>query len=162
MLANCKLGVNLFPMSAAKPSCPVGARSPCPIANALDLLGDRWSLLVIRDLLFTGKRRFGDFLGSAEGIPTNILTDRLRRLEEAGVVTKVQYLSRPPRYEYHLTSKGGDLFPVLREMALWANRHVPGTFRPPPGFMERAEEAARRTREAETGGEGPVYPHLEG
>jgi DNA-binding HxlR family transcriptional regulator len=123
-----------------KPSCPTGARSPCPIANVLDLLGDKWTLLVVRDLLFMAKRRFGDFLSSPEGIPTNILTDRLRRLEEHGIVTKVPYLSRPVRHEYHLTPRGSDLFPLLREMIGWANRHLPGTATPPPGFMEKAED----------------------
>jgi len=65
---------------------PEDRRSVCPIATTLDLLGDKWTLLVVRDLLFVGKRRFGEFLESPEGIPTNILTDRLRRLEEHGVV----------------------------------------------------------------------------
>ena len=125
------------------PSCPSGARSPCPIANALDLLGDKWTLLVVRDLLFAGKRRFGEFLSSPEGIPTNILTDRLRRLEEHGIVTKVEYSSRPPRYEYRLTAKGADLFPVLREMGAWANRHIPGTWIPTPEMIKRVEEAIR-------------------
>ena len=76
-------------MAASKDSPPPEQRSACPIANALDLLGDRWTLLVIRDLMFLGNRRFGEMLASPEGIPTNILTDRLRRLEERGLVEKV-------------------------------------------------------------------------
>jgi DNA-binding HxlR family transcriptional regulator len=120
-------------------------RSVCPIANALDLLGDRWTLLVIRDLLFVGKRRFGEFLSSPESIPTNILSDRLRRLEEGGVVEKVPYQLRPPRYEYQLTAKGRDLFPVLRALIEWAARHLPGVASsPPPGVLERYEESLRR------------------
>ncbi|MFY9822679.1 MAG: helix-turn-helix domain-containing protein [Thermoanaerobaculia bacterium] len=118
-------------------------RSSCPIANALDLLGDRWTLLVIRDLLFAGKRRFGEFLTSPEGIPTNILSDRLRRLEESGVVTKVPYQLRPARYEYQLTDKGRDLFPVLRALMEWARDHVPGVALPPPGVLERYEASLR-------------------
>ena len=118
-------------------------RSACPIAGALDLLGDKWTLLVIRDLLFLGKRRFNEFLSSPEGIPTNILTDRLRRLEECGLVVKFAYQARPPRYEYHLTAMGKDLLPVLTSLIAWANRHIPGTAKPPPGLIEKAEAAAR-------------------
>ncbi len=120
-------------------------RSACPIANALDLLGDRWTLLVIRDLLFVGKRRFGEFLTSPEGIPTNLLSDRLRRLEEGGVVEKVPYQLRPARYEYQLTAKGRDLFPVLRALIDWAVRHLPDVASaPPPGVLERYEESLRK------------------
>ena len=119
--------------------CPT-RRSDCPIANALDLIGDKWTLLVIRDLLFLGNRKFGELLSSPEGIPTNILSDRLRRLEEHGLVAKVSYQERPPRHEYQLTAKGADLFPVLRALAGWANRHIPGTMVPPPELAEQAEE----------------------
>jgi DNA-binding HxlR family transcriptional regulator len=119
-------------------------RSNCPIANALDLIGDRWTLLVIRDLLFLGNRKFGELLSSPEKIPTNILSDRLRRLEECGLVTKTEYQARPPRYEYRLTAKGADLFPVIRALAAWANRHIPGTFVPPPELAEKAEETIRK------------------
>jgi DNA-binding HxlR family transcriptional regulator len=122
---------------------PTAMRSACPISNALDLLGDKWTLLVIRDLLFFGKRRFNELQSSAEGIPTNILSDRLRRLEEHGAIVKVLYQTRPQRHEYHLTPKGADLLPVLRAMIEWANRHLPGTATPPPGFLERVEEARR-------------------
>jgi DNA-binding HxlR family transcriptional regulator len=130
--------------SCADPELPPGARSPCPISNTLDLLGDRWTLLVVRDLLFFDKHRFGDFARSPEGIPTNVLADRLHRLEEHGVVVKVQYSSRPARYEYHLTPKGADLFPVLDAMADWAGRHIPGVGRATPEMLERIREAAAR------------------
>ena len=128
-----------MPPRAPSP-CPQ-PRSVCPIAGALDLLGDKWTLLVIRDLLFRGKRRFNELQSSPEGIPTNLLTDRLRRLEECGLVTKVAYQSRPPRYEYHLTPMGMDLLPVLTALIAWANRHLPGTAKPPPGLIEKAEAA---------------------
>ncbi|HEX4963624.1 MAG TPA: helix-turn-helix domain-containing protein [Thermoanaerobaculia bacterium] len=130
-------------MASPAPSSRLAPRSSCPIANALDLLGDRWTLLVIRDLLFVGKRRFGEFLSSPEGIPTNILSDRLRRLEESGVVEKVPYQLRPARHEYQLTAKGRDLFPVLRALMEWARSHVPGVALPPPGVLERYEEKLR-------------------
>jgi len=103
----------------------------------LDLLGDKWTLLVVRDLLFLDKRKFGELAASPEGIPTNILTDRLRRLEECGVLVKVPYLSRPRRFEYHLTERGLDLLPVLRAMIQWGHRHLPGTGSPPPGALEK-------------------------
>lgn len=99
---------------------------------------------MIRDLLFAGKRRFGEFLTSPEGIPTNILSDRLRRLEESGVVTKVPYQLRPARHECQLTAKGRDLFPVLRALMEWARDHVPGVALPPPGVLERYEASLRR------------------
>jgi DNA-binding HxlR family transcriptional regulator len=101
-------------------------RSTCPVAGALDIVGDRWTLLVVRDLL-RGKRRYSDLAASAERIPTNILADRLRRLEQAGLVERRQYSERPPRYEYRLTRTGKELAPVVRSVAEWGLRHVPGT-----------------------------------
>jgi DNA-binding HxlR family transcriptional regulator len=127
----------------ASPSDSALPRSACPIANLLDLLGDRWTLLVVRDLLFLGNRRFGQLLSSPEGIPTNILTDRLRRLEERGLVEKVPYQERPPRYEYQLTPKGLDLLPVLKAMAEWSLRHLPGTEAPPTEVVEKYKERFR-------------------
>jgi DNA-binding HxlR family transcriptional regulator len=114
-------------------------RSICPIANTLDLIGDKWTLLVVRDLLFFGKRLYGELAQSPETIPTNILADRLRRLEKAGLVSKRPYQRHPVRYEYRLTRKGDDLGPILKELVRWGNRHVPGTYRPPPGFFESFE-----------------------
>jgi DNA-binding HxlR family transcriptional regulator len=101
-------------------------RSLCPVACSLDLIGGRWTLLVIRDL-FAGKRRYGEFLGSAERIPTNILADRLKRLESAGLVTSAAYSQHPPRYEYQLTERGRTLAPVLDAMAAWGVAQFPGT-----------------------------------
>ena len=111
-------------------------RSGCPIAATLDLLGDRWSLVIVRDLL-VGKRRFGEFLASPEGIPTNILAARLKRLEAAGLIARTPYQSRPPRHEYRLTPEGEALLPVLQEVCRWANRHLPDTWTPPESFMAR-------------------------
>ncbi len=107
-------------------------RSSCPVAGALDLVGDKWTLLVVRDLL-RGKRRYGDLASSSERIPTNILADRLRRLEQGGVVERVQYSERPPRYEYRLTPRGEDLRPAIRSLARWGLQYVPGTRVPADG-----------------------------
>lgn len=111
-------------------------RSGCPIACTLDLVGDKWSLVVVRDML-TGKKRFGDFKKSPEGIPTNILTDRLRRMEEAGLIERALYEEKPPRFEYGLTPKGESLLPVLQGICRWGNTHLKGTWVPPASFMDR-------------------------
>jgi DNA-binding HxlR family transcriptional regulator len=103
-----------------------GTRSPCPVACSLDLLGDKWSLLVVRDLLL-GKTMYSEFQKSSEGIPTNILAERLKRLLAAGIIEKSRYQERPVRYAYQLTAKGRDLQPVLLAMIDWGNKHVPGT-----------------------------------
>jgi DNA-binding HxlR family transcriptional regulator len=125
---------------SAAPGSPL--RSRCPIASALDLLGDKWTLVVVRDLLLLDKHRFGELLGSGEGISTNILSDRLERLEAAGLVERRRYQEHPPRDEYHLTASGRDLFPVLRELIRWGSRHIPGTYQPPPGALD--EPPARK------------------
>lgn len=101
-------------------------RSVCGVACSLDLLGDKWTLLVIRDLLL-GKHTYGALQASPEGIPSNILADRLKKLQTEGIIYKTVYQERPRRYTYHLTDKGGDLMPVLRSLVQWANKHVPGT-----------------------------------
>lgn len=80
---------------------------------------------MIRDLV-RGKRRFAEFLGSSEGIPTNILADRLKRLVQAGVVTSSRYSDHPPRVEYRLTTRGEELRPILRAMVDWGVRHAGG------------------------------------
>jgi len=109
-------------------------RSGCPIANTLDIVGDRWTLVVLRDL-FTGKDKFSDFLTSPEGIATNVLSSRLQTMEANGLVEKTVYQRRPKRFAYKLTQKGHDLLPVLQSMCRWANAHVPGTWTPPDWFM---------------------------
>lgn len=107
-------------------------RSRCPVSCTLDVLGDRWSLLVVRDLL-RGKHRFGELTASAEAIPTNILAERLRRLKAKGIIRARRYSGAPPRMEYFLTAKGEDLRPVLRAMVDWGVRHAGG--RVPPGYV---------------------------
>ncbi len=101
-------------------------RSPCPVANTLDLIGDKWTLLVVRDLLL-GKRTYGELLDSPERIPTNLLADRLKRLEQAGLVESAAYQDRPVRYAYTLTPKGAALGDVLQAFVRWGKVHIPGT-----------------------------------
>ena len=101
-------------------------RSACPAACALDLAGDKWTLLVVRDLL-RGRTTYGELADSPEGIPTNILADRLRRMEESGLIRAVPYQQRPVRYAYSLTAKGRGLGGVLAAVARWGHRHIPGT-----------------------------------
>ena len=98
-------------------------RSDCPISYALDVLGDRWTLLVIRDILFKHKHRYSEFLESEERIATNILADRLRRLEDAGMITRTKAARNAGGVTYALTEKGLDLAPMLIEMILWSARH---------------------------------------
>lgn len=114
----------------------IGHRSGCPIATTLDVVGDKWSLIIVRDMII-GKSRYNEFLDSPEGITTNILADRLKRLEGAGLVVREAYQTNPTRYAYRLTDKGEGLTPVLQEISRWANRYYPGTWTPPQWFMER-------------------------
>jgi len=103
-------------------------RSKCPVASSLDILGDKWTLVVIRDL-FQGKEKFLDFIASPESIKTNILTDRLKWLEENEIIQKQAYQAKPTRYVYRLTEKGRDLKPVLQAIALWGETHIEGTLK---------------------------------
>lgn len=119
----------------ARPAAAPGERSPCPIATALDIVGDRWTLVVLRDL-FMGKRPYGAFLESPENIPTNILANRLKRLVSEGLAEKILYQERPKRYEYQLTEKGMRLLPVLQELCRWTNRYYPESWKPPARFMK--------------------------
>ena len=93
----------------------------CSVARALEIVGERWTLLILRDALL-GVRRFDDFQASL-GIARNVLTDRLGRLVEAGVLEKRAYSERPPRHEYRLTDKGRDLWPVVHALVTWGDRH---------------------------------------
>ncbi len=111
-------------------------RSGCPIATTLDLVGDKWSLVVVRDML-NGKKRFGEFIESPEGIPTNILANRLKRMEETGVLSKKPYQERPTRFAYALTERGESLLPILQAMCRWGNAQFPDTWTPPESFMKR-------------------------
>jgi DNA-binding HxlR family transcriptional regulator len=106
-----------------KIKAPSGRRSGCPLNASIEMLGDRWSLLIIRDMMLRGSRSFKEFLGSYERIATNILADRLRRLESYGIITTEPDPTDGRKLIYLLTQKGIDLAPVLTEMVLWASAH---------------------------------------
>lgn len=112
--------------SLIKSAKPQAHRSSCPLAFALDIIGDRWTLLVIRDLA-TGKARFKELAASPERIPTNILSDRLNRLMEEQLIIQVPIAEGSKRLAYHLTSKGKALLPVLSAMHEWGLKWMPGT-----------------------------------
>lgn len=107
-------------------------RSTCPINASLELLGDRWSLLIVRDLIFAGLRTYKDFLSGEEGIATNILADRLASLEAAELITSERDPEDGRKVVYRLTAKGFDLAPALLELGRWAVKHEPGVRRPEP------------------------------
>ncbi len=98
-------------------------RSSCPINVSLEIFGDRWSLLIIRDLMLRSYRTYKEFLSSDEGIATNILAERLRRLEAAGIITTSRDAKDGRKVVYRLTGKGIDLAPVLVELVLWSAQH---------------------------------------
>lgn len=102
---------------------PECCRSICPVANALDILGDRWTLLVIRDLMLRGKHEFREFLEGPEGVATNILSDRLKRLLCTGVINQTPHPTHKNKKMYYLTQKGKDLLPVVVELARWGGAY---------------------------------------
>lgn len=114
----------------------VDFRSGCPIASSLELIGDRWTLVILRDLV-NGKSRFAEFLDSPEKIASNILTARLAQMEENGLVASRLYQSRPKRYGYTLTKKGAALLPVLQGLCRWGQAHLPERWRAPDAFMRK-------------------------
>ena len=107
-----------MPKPTVKTAKPSSRRSPCPVSCSLDIFGDRWTLLVIRDLIL-GRSRFKDFLASPEGIPTNILTERLKRLLEHRVVIQVRATEGSKHLAYQLTEKGDALLPIVKAMKDW-------------------------------------------
>ena len=98
-------------------------RSDCPLSCSLDVFGDKWSLLIIRDLMFFKKSTYNDFLKSAEGIATNILASRLKALEENGVIEKSEHPDSKAKILYSLTKKGIDLLPMIMEAYIWADKY---------------------------------------
>lgn len=113
-------------MKTAKTKPDTFRRSPCPVANTLELVGDQWSLLVIRDILH-GKHTYGELLDSPEKIPTSTLADRLKRLENAGILVKSAYQEHPMRYAYSLSAKGAALGEILLAFVDWGTKYIPGT-----------------------------------
>jgi DNA-binding HxlR family transcriptional regulator len=118
-------------------------RSKCPIAFALDIVGDRWTLLVIRDLVFARKRHFRDFLASSEKIASNILASRLKMLEARGIVVRRPDPESARQGIYELTEKGADLIPVLLELVRWGAKHDAQTAAP-RSFVRRLERDRER------------------
>ncbi len=97
-------------------------RSDCPISYALDFFGDKWTFLIVRDLI-QGKKFYKDFSASKEGIATNILSDRLKKLEKIGIIEWKVYEKLKTKKEYSLTEKGKDLIPLLVDMIVWSNKY---------------------------------------
>ncbi|MEQ1635941.1 MAG: helix-turn-helix domain-containing protein [Methylococcales bacterium] len=118
---------------------PTNYRSLCPLSTALDLIGDKWSLILVRDMCMH-KSKYGDFQNSQEAIPTNILANRLRKLESNGIIKKRPYQEKPIRYEYFLTLKGAELLPVIQQLARWAHQHIPESMPPPDWFLNAKPE----------------------
>lgn len=98
-------------------------RSDCPISTALDIFGDKWSLLIVRDMVFKGMNTYGDFLNGGEKIATNILADRLMLLEAGGIIAKQKHPESKAKILYTLTPKGIDLVPALVEIIVWSEKH---------------------------------------
>ncbi|MDI9860911.1 winged helix-turn-helix transcriptional regulator [Flectobacillus roseus] len=116
-------------------------RSDCPLSYTLDFFGDKWSLLIIRDMMLEEKSTYGDFLSSKEKIATNILADRLSMLENNGFVTKQVAEDKKSKFVYTLTEKGIDLVPVVMEIGLWGSKYNP------PGIKNELMNALREDRE---------------
>ena len=114
-------------------------RSECPLSCALDIFGDKWSLLIIRDLMFENKCTYNDFLKSQEGIATNILASRLKELEENGIIEKSAHPDSKAKKLYRLTSKGIDLLPILIEVYIWSDKY----FTIPADVKEVIQEAKK-------------------
>lgn len=105
-------------------------RSTCPISTALEVVGDRWTLLIVRDLMFAGKRHFREFLQSEEAISSNVLADRLNALLENGIVQRTDNPAHAQKAVYTLTEKGLALLPVVVALSAWTQKHYPKTRRP--------------------------------
>ena len=119
-------------------------RSACSIARTLEIVGDKWTLLLVRDLMWHGKTTFQALQDNAEHIPTNLLSERLKRLETWGLVRREIYQQRPVRYAYRLTDQGQSLEPVLREIMDWGHEHLGGgRFDPATGSRSGKAQQSR-------------------
>lgn len=118
-------------------------RSDCPISCSLDIFGDKWSLLIIRDLMLWNKHTYGDFLKSAEGIATNILASRLQSLEENRLIEKLEHPDSKAKNLYKLTQKGMDLIPIIVEMYLWSEKYLEI-----PAELKATVKEAKKDKEA--------------
>ncbi len=118
-------------------------RSDCPISSSLDIWGDKWSLLIVRDLMRSKQCTYGDFLKSEEKIATNILAARLQMLEENGIIEKLEHPESKAKVLYRLTHKGIDLFPLLVEIHLWNEKYY--TI---PAYIKPIVQGAKKDKEA--------------
>ena len=133
------------------PFDPDQRRSGCPISCSLDLLGDKWSLLIVRDMVFVGKRYFKEFLGSNEAIATNVLADRLQRLEATGIITKRPDPKSGRQVIYTLTEKGKALIPLLVELVCWGALHDAARDANPTKVRRIMQDKQRFIRKLEEG-----------
>lgn len=141
-------------------------RSHCPVNYGLEIFGDKWSLLVVRDIAFAGKKTYGEFLKSEEGVATNILASRLAYLEEQGILAKTPSATDGRKDFYSLTEKGLDLIPVLLSVVVWSAKHDPKSH-----ARRRKDFVARLNRNSQKAGEelkqlvragGFVFQQLDG
>ena len=107
----------------------------CPVARTLEIIGERWTVLILRDLILDGPRKFQDLLGSLSGISPNTLSARLKTLEDGGIIERRFYEDHPPRAEYVLTERGRELRPVLRILRDWGQKHT--------SYLDARESAER-------------------
>lgn len=122
-------------------------RSECPFSRSLDIWGDKWSLLIIRDIIFLEKNTYGDFLKSPEGISTNILANRLQQLEEHGIIEKMEHPDSKTKFLYKLTPKGIGLIPMMADMYLWADSYLDKDEQEQlPDIMKRKLEVLKENR----------------
>lgn len=140
MLAICKQQIRLYGSNMARKT--YDAWAGCPLRFSAAALGDRWTFLILRDIMFKGYRRYRDFLHGEEGIATNVLANRLVDLEQHGIVEKKPDPKHSARSLYVLTAKGRDLVPVMLELILWAERHDAKTEVPKP-FADKARADPR-------------------
>ena len=124
--------------------CKEDVRSHCSVNYGLEIFGDKWSLLIIRDIVFAGKKTYGEFLKSEEGFATNILASRLAFLEEQGILSKAPNPEDRRKDFYSLTEKGLDLMPILLNIVLWSAKHDPKSY-----MRRRKEFVARLNRSAQ-------------
>ena len=129
---------------------PLLFRSRCPVSLALEIFGDKWSLLIIRDLMFAGKRHFREFLESEESVASNILAERLSRLVEAQILTKRDDPTHKQKAIYSLTPMGIDLLPVVAQIGIWGRRHLPVTKESGANAVALEKHGERLLREIET------------
>ena len=129
-------------------TCKKDVRSHCSVNYGLEIFGDKWSLLIVRDIVFAGKKTYGEFLKSEEGVATNILASRLAFLEEQGILSKAPSPADGRKDFYTLTEKGLDLIPILLDIVVWSAKHNPKSdARRRKEFIARLNRSAQKVSE---------------